>query len=300
MRALVTGHRGFIGRHITRVLEDAGYRVSGADIADGDDARDCFRYDSTRFDVAVHCAAVVGGRAVIEGAPLDLAVNLELDAAFFAWAERTRPGRAVYLSSSAAYPVRLQTLEWLDHHGPTRLAEHYINLTQWGKTGDWSPDALYGWCKLTGEHLALLARDAGVTVSIVRPFSGYGADQADCYPFPALAGRAARREDPFVIWGSGDQVRDFIHVDDICAAIMTMISEGIDGPVNLGTGRAASMRDLAGLMCAAAAYEPEFRPLPGKPSGVAYRVADITRMSEFFTPKVSLEEGVARALASAR
>lgn len=289
--ALVTGSAGFIGRHMAHALGAAGYRVGGIDIAYArgpQDALDYFRTADYRVDVIVHAAAAGADRASIDRTPLVLAANLELDAALFRWAARTRPGRVVYLSSSAAYPVCLQVHLAV---GGLRMSEEDIDLD-----APEQPDQLYGWAKLTGERLAVLARAAGVPVTVVRPFSGYGEDQGERFPFGALAARAARRESPFTIWGSGHQVRDFIHVDDITAAILTMITEGIDGPVNLGTGRATSMRDLAGLMCAAAGYQPEFRPLPDRPSGVAYRVADITRMSEFFTPKISLEEGVARAV----
>jgi nucleoside-diphosphate-sugar epimerase len=292
--ALVTGAAGFIGRHASRALADAGYTVHGIDIVRTPgvmrwDARDFFRADEGGYDVVVHAAAVVGGRAKIDGDPLALAVNFELDAALFQWAARTRPGRVVYISSSAAYPVMLQT--WDDarplRESAVTLHEPIVGL----------PDALYGWSKLTGEILAARAREAGIPVTVIRPFSGYGEDQnADEYPFPAFAARALAREDPFVIWSSGDQVRDWIHVDDICAALMIMIRDGIDGPVNLGTGRATSMRELARAMCLTAGYDPEFKVLPGKPSGVAYRVADVTRMNEFFKPAVSLEDGIERAI----
>lgn len=292
--ALVTGHRGFIGRHMTAALQSAGYEVRGVDsrlaatglegVAVAEDARDFFRRIDGRPDVVIHAAAVVGGRALIDGAPLALAVNLELDAAMFAWAERTRPGRVIYLSSSAAYPVTLQRT-------PRKLRETDLSLTQPGL-----PDQLYGWCKLTGEQLAARARAAGVAVSVVRPFSGYAGDQGDDYPFMALAGRVAHRQDPLPVWGSGRQVRDFIHADDLCAAIMTMISQGIDGPVNLGTGRPLKLAALARMMARAAGYDPQVVPVPGSPQGVAYRCADTTLMRTFFDPKVTVEDGIARAL----
>lgn len=353
---LVTGASGFIGRHISRALESAGYGVHGIDPQHESghfldhvqawDARDFFRKFGHSYDVVVHAAAVVGGRAKIDGDPLALAVNLELDAALFQWAARTHPGRVVYLSSSAVYPVFLQSAGDPMTAGmhcrkpePDMLADPKVRerMKEAAKfspaslcptqgrpghgtgcmCGTWLlrdendrklseasvdldnpqlPDALYGWCKLTGERLASLARAAGVPVSIVRPFSGYGEDQGEDYPFAAMAARARRRDDPFDIWGSGEQVRDWIHVDDICAAILAMVEQGIDGPVNLGTGRATSMRQLAGMFAAAAGYEPEFRPLPEMPSGVAYRVADVTRLSDFFTPSVSLEDGIERSI----
>ena len=119
--ALVTGSAGFIGRHMLRGLRTAGYDVVGVDIdPDGDpstawlDARDVFDgaldfYSREHFDLVVHCAAVVGGRTMIDGDPATLAaIDLELDAGLWRWALRRRPGRVVYYSSSAAYPVSLQ------------------------------------------------------------------------------------------------------------------------------------------------------------------------------------------------
>jgi nucleoside-diphosphate-sugar epimerase len=113
MIALVTGHRGFVGRHMFRALEARGYNVIGLDLLDrptAHDARDYFRTFDTRFDLVVHCAAVVGGRTMIDGEPLRLAAeDLSIDAELFRWALRTRPGRIVAFSSSAAYPTFLQT-----------------------------------------------------------------------------------------------------------------------------------------------------------------------------------------------
>lgn len=285
--ALVTGGAGFIGRHLCGALLLAGYAVRSVD--GKQDARDVFRRENGTYDLVAHCAAVGADRASIDRSPLALAANLELDAGLFGWAARQKPGRVVYLSSSAAYPVSLQ-----DGSVPRRLRESDIN-----PGCPEQPDGIYGWAKLTGERLAALTRDAGVPVTVVRPFSGYGESQNSArFPFPALAQRARRHEDPFTIWGTGRQVRDWIHVDDIVAAVMTMVSEGIDGPVNLGTGHGTSMLELATMMCAAAGYSPRFEPQPAAPSGVACRVADITRMSEFYRPKITLAEGVKRAIAA--
>lgn len=304
--ALVTGHRGFIGRHITAALLDHGWTVVGCDLTDGEDAVDLFRDPinaDVSFDLVVHCAALVGGRKVIEGQQATLAArDLALDAALFEWAMRARPGRIVYFSSSAAYPMHLQTRDRIEAlagmpDGPeayARLAERDIN-----RIAAAEPDASYGWTKLTGERLARWAEaEADLTVHVFRPFSGYGHDQDPAYPFPAYIARAARHEAPFDVWGDGDQCRDFIHVDDIVGAVLAAVEHDVRGPVNLGTGRATSFNELAQLVMEAAGYTTAIRHLPAEPVGAFYRVADPARLLEFYVPKVTLEEGIERALAA--
>ena len=301
--ALVSGSSGFLGRHFAAHLHEQGWSVTGIDTAPGAwttsvcDARGFFRRGegipglerAGQWDLVIHCAAAGAHRQVIETRPLDLAVNLELDAGLFSWTRRTRPGRVVYISSSAAYPVRMQTAE-LAH----KLDENDIGLHPAVPLE--RPDAIYGWIKLTGEYLAQLARDDGLAVTVIRPFSGYGADQSADFPFGAFTGRAARREDPFLIWGDGRQVRDFVHVDDIVATVMAMYEREISGPVNIGCGRPVSMAQLAVLACTAAGYEPEFEMVPSAPSGVAWRVADTARLNRIRPPRVTLEHGIAGAL----
>lgn len=290
MKALVTGSSGFLGRHFAHALAAAGWEVRRVDVADGWDAREYFRWATTRVDLAIHCAAVIGGRKGIEGSPLSLAVDLSLDAEYFGWAARTRPGRVVYISSSAAYPVCIQNAR----DRPLRsLREEDIGPAD---NAIYRPDALYGWTKLTGELLARHTREAGVPVTVVRPFSGYGADQDPAYPFRAFIDRAQRREDPFTVWGDGEQVRDFIHVSDVVAGTLALVEAGADGPVNLGTGRPTSFNELARLVCGAAGYQPSIEHQPGQPVGVHYRVADTALLSRYYQPKVALEEGIRMAL----
>lgn len=286
MRALVTGSSGFLGRHFTTALEEHGYEVLPLDTQGAGiryDIRDFFRGHLTHFDLVVHCAALVDGRETIEHkAALIGAYNLQLDAALWEWALRAKPGRILYISSSAAYPTWLQ-------HGTHRLVE-----TDAGVMG--APDATYGYVKRVGERLAEEVRAAGVPVTVIRPFSGYGEDQDDCYPFPAIIRRARNLDSPFTVWGDGKQVRDFIHVDDIVSATLALIDAHVDGPVNIGTGVATSMDDLAWLAMTAAGYHAPIRHLTDKPQGVRYRVADTTLMRRYYTPQVTLEEGIKRAL----
>lgn len=287
MRVLLTGSSGFVGRHLNAAMDARGWDVTGIDLVDGDDALDFFRTNDTRFDLAVHCAAIVGGRASIDGSPLGVGTNLALDAWYMRWLIRTGTPQAVYFSSSAAYPVALQ-----QPGDVRRLYEEDINLSYMEE-----PDATYGWAKLTGEKLASYAEAEGCRILIPRPFSGYGEDQDEAYPFPAFIQRAKRRDDPFEIWGSGDSTRDWIHIDDLVGATLALLDANVTGPVNLGWGRATSFDELASIVTTASGYRPELKHRLDAPQGVHHRVCDPKRMLDVYQPRVTLEEGVRRALA---
>jgi nucleoside-diphosphate-sugar epimerase len=296
MRALVSGALGFVGRHMVRRLAEEKYEVDLVDrrsLLYPTDVRWFFEKDDVHYDLVVHCAAVVGGRTMIDGSPLLLAAeDLSIDADLFRWALRTRPKRIVYFSSSAAYPVLFQRGGAGMFSGP--LHEDDIDI----RAPD-EPDQTYGWVKLTGERLAAEANAEGIKTHVFRPFSGYGEDQSLDYPFPSFIDRAVRRADPFDIWGDGTQVRDWIHIDDIVGGVMVAIEQDVLGPVNLGTGLGTSMIELAKTICFDDGYTNfRIQTHPDKPSGVQYRVADVTKMNEFYTAEITLEEGIARALST--
>src|SRR4030042_1384132 len=128
-----------------------------------------------RFGDALHVAAIVGGRAKIEGDPIAVALDLSIDAEFFYWIVSAKPERVLYPSSSAAYPIDLQR-----EGTAIALSESDINIIgdRLGK-----PDFTYGWTKMTGEYLAhIAAKHYGISIVCIRPFSGYGEDQDLSYP----------------------------------------------------------------------------------------------------------------------
>ncbi len=310
MKALVTGAAGFLGRHFARALCGRGWEVVGVDAHDHahnptanggwynhctGDALEAFRapWATERYDLVVHCAAAEPHRAAIDSKPMLLAANLQLDAALFEWAVRTGT-RVLYISSSAAYPVALQTAAAAGR----RLREDDIG---WGMHLG-RPDANYGWTKLTGELLAQNAAATGLPVHVVRPFSGYGEDQSLNFPFPAIVDRARRAD--LTVWGPPGQTRDWIHVSDLVAGALAVVDHDERRPVNLCTGVGTEMGELAYVIARAAGHGAghvgEWAPIlyqPDKPTGVMYRVGDPARMLEHYQPKVTLEEGIARALA---
>lgn len=245
--------------------------------------------DFDRFSDVFHFAAIVGGRLKIEGDPMMVALDLSIDAEFFYWVTQHKPERVLYPSSSAAYPVSLQT-----DQAAIALGEGDIDFA--GNLG--TPDMTYGWSKLTGEFLAqIAAKHYGIRVVCIRPFSGYGEDQETSYPVPAIAARAARREDPFEVWGSGKQGRDFVHIDDILDFIFVLLDQVSDGSAyNIGSGRLTSFLELIELFGDIAGYKPTIKPLLDKPVGVHSRYANMDLVFSKFDwrPKISLREGMER------
>lgn len=266
MKALITGSMGFLGRHFWHALPRHGWQVDVNDIQAGPGLMELVgRREHNRYDLVVHAAAASPHRAAIDGVPASHIYNRMLDAALFDWAVRTGQGRVLYISSCAVL--------------------------------DEAPDA-YGLYKLAGETMARHARDAGLPVTVVRPYSGYGEDQSEDFPFGAFVARAKRREDPFSLW-NGAAVRDWIHVDDLVAGALAVVQDGTTEPVSLCTGVGTSCGDVAALVCREVGYMPTFVSQPHRPQGASRRVGDPTAMLELYQPKIDLAEGVRRACASA-
>jgi len=257
--------------------------------------QDNFKLEFERFSDVFHFAAIVGGRLKIDGDPLMVGLDLSIDAEFFYWITRHKPKRVLYPSSSAAYPTSLQT-----ESGAIQLKESDIDF----KKNLGTPDMTYGWTKLTGEFLAqIAAKNYGISIACIRPFSGYGEDQELDYPVPAIAARAAKQENPFEVWGSGKQGRDFVHIDDILDftdILMNTVSDG--SAYNIGSGKLTSFLELIDVFTSFAGYKPTIKPLLDKPVGVYSRYCDMSLVQEKFgwMPKISLEEGMRRVYDAAK
>ena len=281
-KVLITGSEGFVGKYFVKALDSEDTIITKVDIKKGLDCRTYFRQSDTHYDLVIHLAAIIGGRETIEGRPLAVADNFSIDSEFFQWALKTEPKQVVYFSSSAAYPVSLQTNERHVKLSESMSCWEHLNM----------PDMTYGMSKLVGEFLASFVDN----VYIFRPFSGYGTDQDLNYPFPMYVKRALDKADPFEVWGPGTQTRDFIHIKDIVGAVLAALENAPLGPVNLGWGRSTSFLELAQMCMDAVGYEADIVTRPDKPVGCMHRVSNNEKMLSFYTPKITLEEGIEMAV----
>ncbi len=261
MRALVTGYKGFVGRHLIPKLEAANYAVQGTEDLDQFLAQPGA---AAKWDVVVHLAANiinVHDRGKIGMKAFD---DLALDMKMFRWVERNPPTKAMIVMSSCA----------LDF-----------------------PEDPYCMVKRNVEAFAACLHKQGIPVVIFRPFSGYGEDQSQEYPFRAILDRALRREDPLVVWG-GSQIRDWVHIEDLTDALVY----GIDRfpratPIQIGTGIGTNFFSLAKLMADAVGYDPKIQGDESKQSSSPRRVSDPSLAKQYgWEARISLEEGIRRAL----
>ncbi len=320
MRILITGGAGFVGRHFTEHWLKQGADVDcvdlvapltgGIDPSDGwplyeprdydnfkfhkEDCRKFFKHNKHEYyDYAFHLAAMVGGRMMIENNPLAVADDLSIDSEYWQWAKEAKPGKTICFSSSAAYPIKLQRH---DHY--ILLKEDMISFAE--DIG--MPDMSYGWAKLTNEYLALLAYERhGLKSVSYRPFSGYGEDQDMTYPFPSICKRTLENkgEEHLSVWGSGKQMRDFIHITDCVRGVITTMDQIDDGTaLNLSTGIFTSFIEFAQMSAGIVGYNPIVTGTSDKPEGVFARGGNTAKQKlHGFEYDVSFEEGIKRCLA---
>lgn len=313
----ITGGCGFVGRHLTkRLLKENSKIWIVDDLSTGKHPREWLtsielqrikffqcnvisffleqfkNLNLPYFSNIFHLASIVGGRMNIEKNPILVGTDLAIDSLFFQWVTKhsDKIGHVLYASSSAAYPIHFQTQK------PVALKEEYISFDS--KLG--MPDMTYGWSKLTGEYLSRLSSEKyGIRIACVRPFSGYGGDQDKTYPIPAIASRALKRENPLTIWGSGNQGRDFVHIDDCIEGIILATKKIKDGRgINIGTGQLTTFKQIASMLALLVGYSPSIKTLESNPVGVYARYSDTTNMKRLLNwePKISLKQGLSMVL----
>lgn len=321
-KLLVTGGAGFVGRHLCHALLELGHEVlcidsvvpltggicplekAGWPLYDPRDygnftyiRQDCRQFfeenDDTDFDEVFHLAAIVGGREMIEHNPLAVAEDLGIDSTLWQWSKKMRPGKVVCFSSSAAYPIKYQKRD-----GYKLLSEDMIDFSE--DLG--MPDLSYGWAKLTHEYLARLAYEKhGIKSVTYRPFSGYGEDQDMTYPFPSICRRVLEQSGSshIQVWGTGDQMRDFVHISDCVSAILSSMGKIDDGSaINLSTGILTSFKEFARVAAEKVGYSPEVQGTSDKPEGVFARGGDTALQKSLgISHRITFSEGIERGIA---
>lgn len=306
-KVLVTGAGGFIGHHLATYLKRRGYWVRGVDLKHPEfaptDADEFWCLDlrwhenclmATRGVEEVYAlAADMGGMGFISSHHAQILYNNAL--INFHTLETARANgvkRYLYTSSACVYPEYRQTETDVV---PLREEEAYPA----------QPQDAYGWEKLISERLCLhYWQDYEMETRIVRfhnVFGPLGTWDGGREKAPAALCRkiavAKLTGNPVVeIWGDGEQTRSFCYIDDCVEGIFRLMRSEYHEPLNLGQDRLVTINQLADMIARIAGIRIVKDHITG-PQGVRGRNSDNTRLREMlgWEPKISLEEGLARA-----
>jgi GDP-L-fucose synthase len=306
-KVLVTGAGGFLGTNIVKRLVEEGSQVRGtlhtrspqfehqrleyvkADLTNMEDCRRVVE----GMDYVFMCAANTSGAAVMATQPLaHVTPNVVMNAQMLESSYQAKIKKFLFISSSAAYPPS----------GDRPVLEEEMF------TGD--PYEGYfsvGWMKRYGEVLCRIysekIKDPMNTV-VVRPSNVYGPyDKFDferSHVTAALTRKVIERHNPLEVWGTGEDVRDLIYVDDfIDAVILAMARLDRFDPVNVGYGKGCRVRDvLTALLEVDQFTNANVVINPAKPSMIPIRLVDVSKAQTVlgFRAKTSLSDGLKSTL----
>ncbi len=300
-KCLVLGGTGFVGTHFVRQLLDQGAnvripvhirppRIDHPNLelipADLTLLEDCLRVMED-VDYAFHCAGAVSAAAVTVGNnPLaPIATNLILTLRIMEAAWSVGIDRILIFGSSTAYPA----------------TEHSVREDEMWSAEPHPAYFGYGWSRRYTERLVEFAHDRSpVKVALVRPTATYGPeddfDPRTSHVIPALIRRAMEREDPFVVWGTGEEIRDTLYIDDLVrGSLLALEKLPACEAVNIGYGKGHTVRELVEVILKSTNYEEASVVYDStKPSTIPVRLTDTTKAKNLlgFEPVVTLEEGV--------
>lgn len=296
-KILVTGGTGMIGRYLVPLLLESDNEVTVASL-DGQelchpkakfkrldlrDINNCMNV-CEGIDEVYHLAGVKGSPKMCREQPADFFVPTISFSLNMMQAARKK-GVKKYLFTSSV--------------GVYHPAEIFKEEDVW-KTFPSENDKFAGWAKRMGEMQAqayqVQYKDSDNLYSIVRPGNVYGRydnfDPQTAMVIPSLIARIFKGESPLNVWGDGSPIRDFIHASDVARAMIFVMNNNIEIPVNVSSGEPTSIKDVVEIISSCfdgATYQFTENGV----SGDNKRLMDISRLKNFgWKPRVGLEEGI--------
>lgn len=306
-KVLVAGGAGFVGANLIQRLLLLGAKVRATIHRKApvilDDRIEYVRCDLTKMDdcqkvvsgmdYVFLCAANTSGAAVMASTPLvhvtpNIVMNSQmLEASYFA-----KVKKFIWLSSNAAYPPS----------GDRPVKEEELL--------DGDPYETYfavGWMKRYTEILCRLYSEKlknPMPTVVLRPSNIYGPyddfEFETSHVMAALIRRVVERHDPLEVWGTGDDIRDWIYIDDFIDAMM-LATEKIESynPINIGLGKGCSIKQALKMMLEIDGYtDAKIVFNPSRPSMIPIRLVDTTKAETIlgFRAKTGLREGIRKTI----
>ncbi len=312
---VVTGGASFIGSHLCEELISLGANLKVIDNFTSGKlenlssiSKDCqiiesdcrslelMTQNTKNCDVIFHLAAAHGGRGYIATHPVECSNNLVIDSTVFKAAHINKVDRVCFASSGCVYPMDLQ-VKPIDNkyiYLNEDMVDPFVN-------GKCAPDLEYGLAKLAGETaLKAYNKQHGLKGVSCRFMVAYGERENESHAVIALIAKSLIGQDPFEIWGDGNQDRSFVYVKDIAKGLIKSSEIITDcSAINIGTDLHTKIIDLVKIISDCTNNHPdEFFFNLNKPVGAYSRAVDVSKMKEKlnWVPETSVEEGIKKTV----
>lgn len=297
---LVTGGTGLIGRPLVEMLVEKGANVYVASLDEPSmlDSRvkfihaNLFYFDkcleiTKGMDYVFHLAGIKGSPKMCAEKPASFFVpTILMNTNVLEACRINKVERVLYTSTIGVYE-------------PKEILKEDDVWNTFPSKNDW----FAGWAKRMGElQIEAYKIQYGLkNFCIVRPANVYGPydnfDPENAMVIPSLIKRAVDGENPLVVWGYGTPIRDFIHARDVARGMMLVMEKMPDYPVNLGSGKGISIKEVVDIIISNLPEKPEVIWDTSKPSGDKIRLMDVTKAKELgFEPEISIEKGIAETI----
>jgi GDP-L-fucose synthase len=288
----VTGHRGMLGCSLVRLLcnEDAEIITSSRDELNLLDQNKVLEWmKKNKPDLVVHAAAKVGGIGGNSAYPVEfLTQNIQIQSNLMDAAHSAGVEKLVFLGSSCIYP----------RSSPQPIKEEFILTGPLEAT-----NSAYAIAKIAGIELVRSYRkEYGHKWISVMPTNLYGPndnfDLETSHVLPALIRKFVDAKDNgadrVTLWGTGEPLREFLHVDDLAKAINVCLDKyDDDSHINIGSGSEISIKNLAEKVAAYANFQGEIIWDKSRPDGTPRKILDINRILNLgWKPLITMDEGI--------
>lgn len=284
----IAGHTGLVGSALLRRLRPNVVTATRKELDLTDQAMVEHFFSSHQPAYVYLAAAKVGGIQANSTYPAEfIHSNLLIQSNVINAAYLYEAKKLLFLGSSCIYP-----------RGATQpIREHSLLTGPLEPTNQW-----YAIAKIAGLKLCQAYRQQyGFRAICAMPTNLYGPndhfDSIDAHVIPSLISKfyraAVNGDKSITLWGTGKALREFLHVDDLADALITLMAEYDDGEIiNVGSGQEVSIRELAHTIAEIVDYRGEIRFDATKPDGPPRKLLDSSRISRYWRAKISLYDGL--------
>ena len=292
-RVFIAGHRGLVGSAILRRLLAEGYRNSltrsHAELDLENQAAVGAFFESERPEQVFLAAGMVGGIVANDRYPAQFIYsNLMIEANVIHASWKYGVKKLCFLGSSCIYPK----------FAAQPINESSLLTGMLEPTNEW-----YAVAKIAGIKLCqAYRRQYGFDAISVMPTNLYGPGDnfhvENAHVLPAMMRRfheaKLRGDEEVAIWGTGTPRREFMHVDDLAAAVVHLMETYSHAEIiNVGVGEDIAINELAKIVAAAVGYEGRIVNDPSKPDGTPRKLLDVSRLrAGGWRPQIALVDGV--------